>query len=443
MNDIKNTNDLNIIEKNGEETVNKTFEKIKSPKVKAIFANIGIAIVVVLVFIGGFVSGQAHMVEASKVQVLEASLNATKNKPTNVNSADFTLFWKVWGILNEKFVRTNTSSSTTEQDRIYGAIEGMVSSLNDPYTTFLPPSQATQFETQIEGSFQGVGMEMGIKNNMLTVVSALKNSPAEKAGIKSGDQIIKIGDKDALNMTVDQAVKVIRGPKGTSVSFDILRDGASAPIKITVVRDVIIIPTLDTKYNQSTGIFTISLYNFSSDSATAFRNALKEFVNSKSNKLILDLRGNPGGFLDSAVDMASWFLPPGATIVREDYGKNRQEIVEKSLGYNIFSNNLKMVILVDGGSASASEIVAGALSEQGRAKLVGTKTFGKGSVQEYIKVTPETALKVTVARWLTPKGKSISAEGLTPDYIVPITADDVKAGKDPQMDKAIEIVNQL
>ncbi len=399
------------------------------------------AVVIVAVFFGGFLSGRANMAEASKVQVLEAALNADKGQ--TASSTDFTLFWKVWSILNEKFVRTNSASSTTDQDRVYGAVKGMVDSLNDPYTTFFPPSQATQFETQIEGNFQGVGMELGLKSGILTVVSALKGSPAEKAGIKSGDQILKIGDKVAEDVTIDEAVTLIRGPKGTTITFDIVREGLTAPLHVSVTRDVINIPTLNTKYDQKSGIFTISLYNFSADSASAFRGALRDFVNSKSSKLILDVRGNPGGFLDAAVDMASWFLPPGATVVKEDYAGKEPDVTEKSLGYNIFSDSLKMVILVDGGSASASEILAGALSENGRAKLVGTKTYGKGSVQEYIKVTPDTALKVTVARWLTPGGKSISEGGLTPDYVVPFTEEDAKANRDPQMDKAIEIVSQL
>ena len=273
----------------------------------------------------------------------------------------------------------------------------------------------------------------------MTVITPIKGSPAEIAGIKSGDKILKIDDQTA-NISIDEAIKKIRGKKGTIVSLTIARQGVDTPIEFKLTRDVINLPTLDTKIDKKNGIFTIHLYTFSAQSANLFRGALRDFVNSGSNKLILDLRGNPGGFLDAAVDMASWFLAPGQVVVREDYGRGKPETVEKSFGYNIFNSSLKMVILIDGGSASASEILAGALSEHGKAKLVGTKSFGKGSVQELINLTPDTALKVTIARWLTPNGKSISEEGLMPDYEVKVTEDDIKNLKDPQMEKAIELL---
>ncbi len=371
------------------------------------------------------------------MQTINASLNGTKDKPEDV---DFALFWKAWNTVNEKFVRTKVASTTTDKDKVYGAIKGMVESVNDPYTVFFPPAEATSFESEIEGNFEGVGMEMGIKGEVLTVITPLKGSPAEKSGIRPGDKVIQIEGKMTTDYSIDQAVKLIRGKKGTSVTLLVVREGVEKPIEIKIVRDTINLPTIDTKLDTKNNIFTIKLYTFSAQSASLFRNALREFVDSKSNKLILDLRGNPGGFLDAAVDMASWFLPPGKTVVMEDYGNGKTEVVERSRGYNIFNENLRMIILIDGGSASASEILAGALSEYGKAKLVGTKSFGKGSVQEYIKLNSETALKVTVARWMTPNGKSISEGGLIPDVEVKLTAEDVTAGRDPQMDKAIELL---
>jgi carboxyl-terminal processing protease len=409
----------------------------KQTKIKNLIISGALIIAFSGVFYIGFASGQSQTAEASKIAGISDSLNATKDAPGNV---DFSLFWKAWNIVNEKFVQTHHASTTTDKDRIYGAIQGMVAAENDPYTVFFPPAEATNFESEIEGSFEGVGMEMGIKNGALTVITPLKGSPAEKAGIRIGDKVVGIDGKDTSGFPIDQAVKLIRGKKGTSVTLMIARAGLPNPIEIKVVRDTIDVPTLDTKVDQKNGIFTIKLNSFSSQSATLFRNALRDFVNSKQNRLILDLRGNPGGFLDAAVDMASWFLPPGKTVVTEDYGAGKDPVIERSKGYNIFNDQLKMVILIDGGSASASEILSGALSEYGKAKLVGTKSFGKGSVQEYIKLNDETALKVTVARWLTPNGKSISEEGLTPDVEVKMTADDVTAGRDPQMDKAIELL---
>ncbi len=404
---------------------------------KRILAPIGLVVAFLVVFYSGFSFGQSDLVEAGKMNVITSSINGAKDNPQSV---DFTLFWKAWNIVNEKYVKTKKATTTaTEQDRIYGAIKGMVDSMGDPYTTFFPPQRALQFQTEIDGNFEGVGMEMGVKDGILTVITPLKGSPAEKAGIKSGDKILKINDQTA-NITIDEAIKLIRGKKGTTVTLTIARAGVDKAIVFTLTRDVINLPTIESKFDQKTGIFTIHLYTFSAQSANLFRVALRDFVNSRSNKLILDLRGNPGGFLDAAVDMASWFLPPGKVIIREDYGRGKPETQERSVGYNIFNSSLRMVILIDGGSASASEILAGALSEHGVAKLVGTKSFGKGSVQELINLTPDTALKVTIARWLTPNGKSISEEGLMPDIEVKVTEDDIKNAKDPQMEKAIELL---
>ncbi|MDD5318819.1 MAG: S41 family peptidase [Candidatus Pacebacteria bacterium] len=374
-------------------------------------------------------------------------INKTEGESTNV---DFAPFWKAWSILDEKYVATKHSTSTvavattTDQDRVYGAIKGMVAALNDPYTVFFPPEESQIFESEISGNFEGVGMEVGQKDGVLTVIAALKNTPAERAGIKSGDKILKIDDTVTTDMSIDAAVKMIRGKKGTAVTFTLLRDGTKDPIVIKVVRDTIDIPTIDTD-RIGTDIFVIHVYSFSADAPDLFRNALRQFILSGADKLIIDLRGNPGGYLDAAVDMSSWFLPSGKVIVREDYGGKggQTEDVVRSKGYNIFNDNLKAVILIDGGSASASEIMAGALHEYGIVKLVGTQSFGKGSVQELIPLTSDTNLKVTVARWLTPNGFSISAQGLTPDYVVPIPDGlVVTKDNDPQLQKAVEILRQ-
>jgi len=395
-----------------------------------------VGIVILLgVFFAGLGLGRHQGSQIAQLQVIGAN-NTDPN-----DQVDMTLFWKAWNIINQSFVQTHGTSTVTNQDRVYGAIEGMVSAMGDPYTTFFPPTAATAFETEIDGDFQGIGMEMGLdKNGVLTVISALKGSPAEAAGIKTGDEVTKINGRDATNMDIDDAVKLIRGKAGTTVSLEIVRDGVSKPLDFTLTRQVINLPTVDTNYDKTNGIFTIKIYTFDAQAQSLFRDALRQFVNTKSDKLIIDLRGNPGGYLDAAVDIGSWFLPAGKVIVREDYGQNKPETDEVSKGYDIFNNDLKMVLLVDGGSASASEILSGALSEYGKAKLVGTQTFGKGSVQDYIKLTPDTALKVTIARWLTPNGKSISQQGITPDYVVPMTDDDVKAGRDPQMAAAVDVL---
>ncbi|MFA6301287.1 MAG: S41 family peptidase [Candidatus Paceibacterota bacterium] len=367
---------------------------------------------------------------------IEQIVGITNKEPEVTTTADFSPFWKVWEAMNKKYPG---ASNISDQDRVYGAISGLVSSLKDPYSVFFPPDEAKSFEEEIAGNFDGIGMEVGMKDKILTVVAPLKDTPAYKADIKSGDKILKIDNAVTSGLSIDEAIKLIRGPKGTTVALTIFRDGEKQPREIKIVRETINVPTLDTEI-RSDGIFVIKLYSFSANSAQLFRNAMEEFYNSESDKLILDLRGNPGGYLDAAVDMASWFLKGGKVIVTEDYGNNKPSDVYRSKGYDMFGDKLKFIILIDGGSASASEILAGAMQDNGKAMLVGTQSFGKGSVQEVISVTPDTILKITVAKWLTPNGTSISEKGLTPDYPVEITQKDVDAKIDPQMNKAVELL---
>ncbi len=363
-------------------------------------------------------------------------LNTTDGEPEKV---DFAPFWKAWSIVNNDFVPTGTSTVASNQERVWGAIEGMVGSLGDPYTVFFPPVESKQFAADIKGSFGGVGMEVGQEDGIITVIAPLKGSPAEGAGLRAGDKILKVGDKEVSRLSVEEAVNYIRGPEGTTVTLTIGRTGKT-PFDVKIVRQIISVPIIDTEELEG-GIFRISLYSFTENSAVLFRSALREFIESGSNKLILDLRGNPGGYLESALDMASWFLPAGTPVIREDRGAGKEENVYRSRGYDIFTDKLQMVILVDGGSASASEILAGALSELGKATLIGETTFGKGSVQELVPVTADTSIKVTIARWLTPNGNTISELGITPEIEVKRTEEDFKAGRDRQLERAIEFLN--
>lgn len=395
-------------------------------------------------------------IDSSRGKLPESLVNTESDLASRV---DFAPFWKAWEILDQKFVLTKKASTTltlktatsTDQDKVWGAIGGLTASLGDPYTVFFPPEESKSFETEISGNFEGVGMEIGIKDNMVTVVAPLKGNPAQRAGILAGDKIISIDGQSTINMSVDKAVKLIRGKLGTKVKLTMVREGKKEPLEFVITRAIINTPTVDTEIKGGQiadsktqgGVFVIKLYNFYSSSTDLFRKALREFIESGSDKLILDLRGNPGGYLDAAVDMASWFLPLGKVVVSEDFGKNAPSQIYRSKGYNIFNSNLKMVILVNEGSASASEILAGALKEHNIAKLVGEKTFGKGSVQEVVKITPETSLKVTVARWLTPLGHSISEDGLTPDIEVKLTSEEFTKGKDPQMEKAVKYLKDI
>ncbi len=389
---------------------------------------IGVPAAVLIFFLGVYVGGSQS----------SSSTPPAMTAAANVSTSEFAPFWKAWDVLNQKFAGT-TATSTTDTDKVYGAIAGLAASYEDPYTVFFPPVEAKLFKEEISGNFEGVGMEIGIKEGQLTVITPLKGSPSEKAGLRSGDKILAIDKTVTTDITIEKAVKLLRGAKGTTVTVTILPKDGTKPTEKIITRDVIDIPTIDTSLKPG-NIFVIRLYSFTSQSPDLFRTALREFVASGSHKLVLDLRGNPGGYLDAAWDMASWFLPAGEVIVTEDFGKNGEPHIYRSKGYNIFDDKLKMIILVDGGSASAAEILAGALSEQGAAKLLGTKTFGKGSVQELVQITADTSLKVTVARWLTPGGHNLSHDGLEPDVKVEVTEKDTAAGKDVQLEKALELL---
>lgn len=349
---------------------------------------------------------------------------------------DFSLFWDVWARLQAKHVDRDKADP---QQQVWGAISGMVRALGDPYTNFLPPQNAKQFQEDLKGEFGGIGAELGIRKEILTVISPLKNSPAEKSGIRAGDKIIKVDDAPTADLSLDEAVNLIRGEKGTTVKLTILRDGDEAG-EISVVRDTIVIPTIDTK-ELANGVFYVHLMNFSESSPRLFRDAVAEFLRSGRTKMVLDLRGNAGGFLNAAVDIASWFLPAGEIVARERYADGSEDAY-RSVGRRLLENT-PTVILIDQGSASASEILAGALRDIRRITLVGQPSFGKGSVQELISLKGGASLKVTIARWLTPSGKTIEGAGLEPDVKIEVTREDTDAGKDPQLEKALEILSSI
>ncbi len=409
-------------------------DNLEKKKYSVVATIVAVLIIAVAFFAGFFMGGNRNGQISAAVPVsIDGSL-----APSVI---DFSPLWKAWNAINEKFVPATTTDQTTDADKLYGTIQGLANSLNDPYTVFLPPEDAEIFEDDISGNFEGVGMEIGIRDKVLTVVAPLKGSPAEKAGIMAGDKVLKIDGTPTDGMTIDKSVKLIRGEGGTAVNLTVFREGEDELLEIEIIRGTIQIPTIDTQLRED-GVFVISLHNFSAISANLFRDALREFIESGTDKMILDLRGNPGGFLEAAIDMASWYLPAGKMVVTEDFGDNGKPRVHRSKGYNIFTDKLKMAILINQGSASASEILAGALQQHGKATLVGTRSFGKGSVQELVKITPDTSLKVTVARWLTPNGSSISDGGLSADVEVEFTTEDFEAGEDPQLDKAVELLLQ-
>lgn len=381
----------------------------------------------------GVASNGSLAAAVAQVPIIGSGLN-----PSPVTNADLSNFWEAWHALQDNYVITHASSTMPSvQDRIYGAIQGLAASYGDPYTVFFPPTQAKAFSDNISGSFAGVGMEIDVKNNVLTVVAPLKGSPAEKAGIKTGDQIEAINGKSTQGMSLDAAVNAIRGAVGSTVDLSVVRNGMPQTIKVT--RETIQVPETNDGYEAKTGVYHIALYEFTSNSAQLFDEAFNRFKASGSHKLVIDLRGNPGGYLDAAVQIASHFLPKGETIVTEDYGGKRPKQVYTSLGYDDVPKGTKIVVLVDGGSASAAEILSGALKDHHVATLIGEKTFGKGSVQTLIPIGGG-ELKVTIARWLTPNGTWIMGNGIQPDITVPYTQADAKAGTDPQMARAVQFL---
>ena len=400
------------------------------------FKTARIAILFALVLVFGFAGGlrvgaTSGSSVISQIPFLGDGLNATPDE-----NVDFKNFWKVYNLLNARFVETHASSTAPDiATKQWGAIQGLTSSYGDPYTVFFPPEESKAFQDDIAGNFGGIGVEIGqSKENILTVIAPLKGTPGEKAGMLPGDLILKIDGKSTDGLSTEGAVKLIRGPKGTTVSFTLYREGKM--IEVSVVRDTIQVPTLDSALDAKSGVYTISLYQFTANSANLFDKALVSFANSGSKKLIIDLRGNPGGYLDSAVSMASHFLPKGAVVVTEDSNGKMSNKVHRSNGTGGIPEGTHVVILMNQGSASASEILAGALQDAKIATLIGTRSFGKGSVQELVDIEGG-SLKITIARWLTPSGRSISDGGLTPDIKVERTAEDFEAKRDPQMERAI------
>jgi len=390
-------------------------------------------------FAGGFIFNKEltdknqELTKKNKGLVLEVNKIRELKEEENI---DFSLFWQAWQTIEEKF-----NGPIDHQEMVYGAIKGMVESLGDPYTVFFDPEEAKIFEEDVEGVFEGVGIEIGIRDDQLTVIAPLEGTPGQRAGLRSGDKIIKINDISTTDLTADEALKIIRGPKGTEVSLTIYRDEWQETKEIKIVRDVIEIPSL--KWELKDNIAYLRIYQFSEKSDKDFREVAWQILNSPAQKIILDLRDNPGGYLEVAVNMAGWFLEKGQVVVTEDFGEGREEddVIHRTTGPSRFLN-YPVVILINQGSASGSEILAGALRDNRGIKLIGEKSFGKGTVQELTELDGG-SLKITIAKWLTPKGEVITDKGLEPDIKVELTEEDYEQGKDPQLDKAIEILNQM
>ncbi|MEK7627212.1 MAG: S41 family peptidase [Patescibacteria group bacterium] len=386
-----------------------------------------IAFLVVIIFFLGIYVGRVNT-------NVNYGLSLNENLP--VSRDDFNIFWDVWRFIEKNYAERKDLNKKT---MIYGATSGLINSLKDPYSVFLEPKNSQRFQEDVNGKFEGIGAEIGIRDEVLTVIAPLKNTPAEKAGLKAGDKIIKIGDIITTDLTIDEAVNLIRGPGGTKIILTIVNNGTINTREVSIMRDTISIPitNLDFVTKNNLKIAYLSLYHFTATASQEFRDRANEIIKNKADAIILDLRNNPGGFLEVANELTSYFLEKDAIIAIEDFGNKKQEY--RSLGMNILGN-LPTVILVNQGSASASEIMAGALRDNKSIKLIGETTFGKGSVQELQELSGGASVKLTIAKWLTPNGISINKEGLKPDFEVKLNEEDFKNNKDTQLDKAIEVL---
>ncbi len=355
--------------------------------------------------------------------------------PSELN---FSLFWEVWKTLEDKFVDKDKLDTGA---MIYGAISGMVASLDDPYTVFLEPQDAKKFIEDVKGAFEGVGMEIDIKDSQLQVVAPLEGTPAQEAGLKAEDKITGVDGESTAGITIGEAVNWIRGPKGSKVVLTIYREEWGETREVEIIRGVIEIPSLKLELRED-NIAYLHLYQFSEKAGYDFSRAAIDILESSSDRIILDLRNNPGGYLEISQVIGGWFLERGEIITIEDFGEEKEKKNYLAEG----NGNLvpyPIVVLINKGSASASEILAGALRDNRGVKLIGQTSFGKGSVQELANLTGGSSLKVTIAKWLTPNGVLITEEGLSPDIEVEITEEDIENEIDSQLDKAIEIVKSL
>ena len=323
---------------------------------------------------------------------------------------------------------------------MYGAVSGLVGAAGDPYTAFLRPDDAKKFREQLRGSFDGIGAEIGKKNEQIVVVAPLEDTPAERAGILAGDTILEIDGESTIGMTTDVAVSKIRGKAGTQVTLTVVHKETSEPVEITITRAKIEIKSvkLEDKTVNGKKIAVVKMNQFGDGTKGLLDQTIDKIVTGGYDGMVLDLRNNPGGYLDTAVTTISNWVDADKVAVKEmGYGDDERLFRTKGVPR---LKGIKTIVLVNGGSASASEIVAGALQDYGAATIVGEKTFGKGSVQELQELRGESQIKITVAKWFTPNGRGIDKLGLEPDVIVEMTADDAKNDKDPQMDKALELL---
>ena len=392
---------------------------------------LGIVALLFLVFLLGWKAGETQQKTNESIE------EKTMRDPYGNNAlVNMETFWETWNIINGQYVDPHELDA---KQMVYGATAGMVYAVGDPYTVFMTPKESKEFNEEVEGEFEGIGIEITLKDNLLTVVSPLKDSPAKKAGLQPEDVIVMIEEEPTEALTLEEAARMIRGPKGTEVNLAIFREGADDLLKIAVERNEIKVNSVEWSF-VGDEIALIEVNRFNNETMSEFNAMVSEVLNQQAKGIILDLRFNSGGILESSTEMASVFLEgKQKKLVTIKKRNNEDDEVIYASGQGRLAN-LPMVVLINGGSASASEIVAGALQDYERATIVGEQSFGKGTVQAVESLSGGASLRITIAKWFTPNDINISENGITPDVEVEMTLEDYQNDLDPQLDKALEIL---
>lgn len=378
------------------------------------------------------VSGSASVAQAFPFLSNSSASTSAAGTPEELQTL-FQPFWRAWDLVKELYVEQPVS----EQQLMRGAISGMLESLGDQNTGYMDPDQYRQANAPLEGEYEGIGAWVDTTGEFLTIISPMDGSPAEAAGLESGDRVIAVDGEDVIGMDPSLVLRKVLGPQGTTVVLTIAREGMDEPIVVSIERRKITVPTLESELLED-NIAYIQIYNFGEDTDRELRTALRELRKQEPIGMILDLRNNPGGYLDTAIRVVSEFIKDGV-VMYEQYGDGRRTTFKARIGG--LATEIPLVVLINEGSASASEITAGAIQDRGRGVLVGAKSFGKGTVQKWTPLGEDQgAVKITIARWLTPNEQAIDGVGLTPDVEVPFTEEDFLAERDPQLQKAIELL---
>lgn len=404
-------------------------KKVEKKSHKSTAAFLTICSIVLL--LGGFFIGY----EKGKTENSGFTVQGITDVGEKGSEPSFSIFWEAWEVLQDVHI---SAADVSAQDYIYAAVQGLAGVFDDPYTVFFPPTEAQKFKEDVSGKFYGIGAEIGIGDSgYITVVAPLKDSPAEKAGVLTGDIIIEIDGTKTDGMSTEEAVNLIRGEKGASVVLTIVREEEVGSQEITIVRDQIKVPTIEVSYvGEDEKIAHIRLFSFNENAFEQVSNALQEAKNQGVDGVVFDLRSNPGGFLQVANQIAGLFVEKGTVVVTERFktGRDREFTASGSARYK----DMPLTILINQGSASASEILAGALRDINGTKLVGMTSFGKGTVQELIELSDGSSLKITIAQWEMPGGDILTEDGIAPDIEVDFTKEDFDNDVDPQLDAAIK-----